>query len=327
MTFQHTTFPNTQRIAMDVVRLPLPGSNVDRDPQMSVVLRSSDTPPVDFRIYRALLILSSPLFADLLSLPQPSEPGASDEMSEGSHVIPMSESAETIQRLLPFVYPRSVEIPRMETLEELQAVLHVAAKYEMKEVQQCLGEILVSPRFVEVDPMRVFAIACRYGLQQPARLAAKHTLRLSLPERRYVSEMEHISAGNLQRLVEYYFACSSVAAGVAKDFSWISKDTWTWFYRVPCSCTGSTYVLIGNGHMNVPARLWWLHYMRQLGEALKERPSVATLMKRSLMDEVLEKTKTCSCGRKTILDMLEFRDLFATELDRRISEVDLVLNF
>ncbi|KAF7430974.1 hypothetical protein PC9H_006689 [Pleurotus ostreatus] len=295
------------------------------DPGMSVVLRSSDEAPVDFTIYKALLIISSPFFAELLSLPQPPDTPR-EEMSEGSAIIQMAEPAEAIERLLPFVYPRFVTMPHLATLEELQTTLQMASKYDMKGVEKCLGEVLVAPRFVEEDPMRVFAMACRYGLEDAARIAAKHTLRLSLPERHYVAEMEHISAGNLQRLVDYYFACSAVAAAVARDFSWVMKDTFSFFHRGGCSCGASTYVLIAGGSMNVPARAWWLNYMKRMGEALKERPSLATLMKRDLMEEVFEKTKTCACGRKTILDMLEFREIFSAELDKRISEVELVLN-
>ncbi|KAL0954012.1 hypothetical protein HGRIS_005168 [Hohenbuehelia grisea] len=321
------TSPSLTQTAPSADIMPLLPTADVFDPATNVVLRSSDKPPVDFRVPKTLLSLASPFFAGLLALPQPSSATSDQEMSEGSPVLPVSESSAVLERLLPYCYPRYTSLPELKTLEEVQSVLAAASKYDMSGVEQCLGELLLHPRFVDAAPLRVFATACQYSLGPAARAAAKATLRLSLPERRYVPELEHIPAGALQRLVDYYFACSDAAAGAARDLRWIKRDAYAWFDREPCACGSSTYVLLADGAINAPARAWWLSYMRQSATALAERPHPDSVRVggRDLMEGVFEKTKGCACGRRTILDMLEFRELFAVEVERKIDAVELCL--
>lgn len=49
-------------------------------------------------------------------------------------------------------------------------------KYIVGDVQKRLVKVLISPKFLEKEPVRVFAIACRYKLEVETRLAARQSL-------------------------------------------------------------------------------------------------------------------------------------------------------
>jgi hypothetical protein len=51
--------------------------------------------------------MASPIFKDLLSLPQPSD----SEAVEGLPVVQLSESSELLNSLVPMLYPVPVVIP------------------------------------------------------------------------------------------------------------------------------------------------------------------------------------------------------------------------
>ncbi|KAF6761862.1 hypothetical protein DFP72DRAFT_1042004 [Ephemerocybe angulata] len=98
-------------------------------------------------------------------------------------VIQMSEDEATLRVLLGFCYPISThEVPHFTSLTELQSVAEAALKFEMEGVVRYIRhKELVSPRFVEAQPVRVFAIAYLHSWMEEARLAARYTLRHPMP--------------------------------------------------------------------------------------------------------------------------------------------------
>ena len=76
---------------------------------------------VDFHVYRIILSLASPIFQDMLSLPQPSisrQIGLVDGKGGSTTIVSLSEDAQSMERFLMFCYP-SID-PELETLEEVQ---------------------------------------------------------------------------------------------------------------------------------------------------------------------------------------------------------------
>lgn len=296
--------------------------------ESDVILRCSDMTAVDLRIPKVFLTMASPFFATLLTPPQPqsgSESKDAPEVIDGAVVIPIEETSQTARKTLLFCFPRYVAIDSFNSLEELKPVMQMASKYDMAGVLKCIGDILIEPRFVESDPMRVFALACRYGMANEAKIAARQTLRLSISERPYVPELEYLTAGALHRLHEYYFQCASAAGDTASSFVWITNESYCWFTQVnvpgACRCSDNRFIAINQGTRNLHARVWWCEYMQALGKALQERPHTSTILDDQLMEQALEKTKTCSCARATALELPRFRQTFVEEVERRIGEV------
>jgi hypothetical protein len=69
------------------------------------IIRSSDL--IDFRVHKSILATASPIFKDLLSLPQPSD----TEIVDGLPMVQLSESSELLNSLLSILYPIRTVIP------------------------------------------------------------------------------------------------------------------------------------------------------------------------------------------------------------------------
>jgi len=167
-----------------------------------LVLRTSDG--VDLRVFSAILAEASPFFADLLSLPQPqsTSPGPSSPNAYTPAIVDISEMVEVMELLLRFVYPRPD--PTIEKLDDLRPVLAAAFKYDFTAAIASLRRALVSPEFLEKEPTRVYAIACMYELEDEARLASSHTLKLELLAGALPAELKYITAFEYHRLLQLH---------------------------------------------------------------------------------------------------------------------------
>ena len=127
----------------------------------------------DFYVSRSILSIASPSFTN-------SDPGNAADAT----IIALAEPACIIDVLLTLIYP--VEAPTWTSLDGFSAVLDAALKYDMRGAVETLRRSLVCPRrveerilpsFVEIDPLRVFAIARMAGLDAEADLAAQATVK------------------------------------------------------------------------------------------------------------------------------------------------------
>lgn len=153
-----------------------------------VVVRSSDRS--DFRVHRAILASSSPVFRDMFSLPQ-SLDGVTDD---GLPVVDISEDAELVRFLITILYPIPSEIPT--SYDRILALLAAAQKYDMAAVESSIrGELARRqlPVLVGAQAFRAYAIASKRRLISEQIIAASHTLD-------YPMTFEHL--GGVLRLFE-----------------------------------------------------------------------------------------------------------------------------
>ena len=75
-------------------------------PDANIIIRSSDF--VDFRVHKPVLAMASPVFKDLLSLPQPS----GSESVDGLPVVQLSEDSELLNTLVSMLYPVPTVVPK-----------------------------------------------------------------------------------------------------------------------------------------------------------------------------------------------------------------------
>lgn len=147
-------------------------------PDADAVLLSSDVEsPAEFRVHRCILAVASPFFRDMFSLPQ-DQSTLSTSGPDNAPRIPVAESREVLETLLRFVYP--IPDPIIFSLDELDKVLAAAVKYEFEAVVASLRGFLISPPFLQESPIRVYALACRYGLEDEAKIASRYTLGTDL---------------------------------------------------------------------------------------------------------------------------------------------------
>ncbi|THH14754.1 hypothetical protein EW146_g5609 [Bondarzewia mesenterica] len=160
---------------------------------------------------------ASPFFKDMFSLPQPS-PTAIDNTTAGEiPVIPVTEDAETLDFMLRSIYP--VRSPKIKKLSNLRFVFEASRKYQIETFDGVAEESLMGA--VEQDPVGVYALACRFGLNEIASKAAPYTLNRPLSE--FSDCLQYISGEDYWRLMKYRHGCAVAAREVVKTQSWFTE--------------------------------------------------------------------------------------------------------
>lgn len=290
-------------------------------PDADVILRSSDKEPVDFRVFKLFLSLASPFFAMIFTLPQPNSP-AYTEYEDGIPVIQMSEDKRTLHLLLQFCYPIALlDIPRLSSLQELQSVTQAALKFEMGGVKRFAKKTLLEPRFVESQPLRVFAIACRFGWIAEAKTAARYTLRQPLSNSAYYEELAHITAAAYHRLQQYHRICGEVAASRARMQPALAEfdDEWVWVACQRCPGTG----IRARRDTGYPdSRRWFVEWIRDVAAEVQQRPWGVMVKKFDLREKAVSNAQRCpTCGPRAGGDLEAFSEILAVEIEKELASV------
>jgi len=140
-------------------------------PDASIIVRSSDQ--ANFRVHKSVLAMSSPIFKDLLSLPQPSDA----ETVDGLPVVALFEDTGLLNSLISLLYPINPVIP--DSYQKVYALLAVCQKYQMESVQSVIRaavKVGTFPGPVKAEAFSAYAIASGMGLVPEAEDAARLTL-------------------------------------------------------------------------------------------------------------------------------------------------------
>ncbi|KAJ7696015.1 hypothetical protein B0H17DRAFT_1198335 [Mycena rosella] len=292
-------------------------------PEGDLIIESNDN--VHFYVYKIILSLASPVFNDIFTSAQPPEPTNPNDHPPYP-VIPVSEGSETAYQLLSWCDPRCT--PTLGSTEDILMMLEVADKYCMDRMMKQGAHILMlSTSYIEKEPMKVFAIAVRYRLKDVAKLAAKHTLRLTWEDQvdDDTPELKHISAIALRQLQAYQLACKrALTSLLAGNLSWL--DAWAYPHRSSlrtfsaCSSRSSS--------QRDYWRCWLIQYVDLLKEELYKRPSTTTIVPNLLVPLMSTVgSKACSkCGLGKYKYLVQFNELLVKEVDRLVSEVPFELD-
>jgi len=305
-----------------------------RDPDADIILRSSDG--VQFRVRKSLLSQASPVFSDMFSVPQPNSSLDSDAP------VDLSESSKTIKLTLVLADspPTSLLI---DSLSDIANLLQAADKYDIKTIRDHSIYSLNQPKFLEKEPLRVYAIASRYGAHDAAALAARHTLRYSLVHAEYFPELEMVDGGTIYRILGYRNQCTAAALEVATKHTWI-RNLYVFFNCPQVKVesgefgednSGSAITAISQKAAyprreedfpySVTVHRWWTKFMAATKVALSDSINPETIRDKSRVMEALSSASQCSHCRKRInLDFTNFLEAFVNEVEARVSEVKFV---
>ncbi|KAG6332454.1 hypothetical protein ID866_6638 [Astraeus odoratus] len=306
-----------------------------------VILRSSDN--VEFRVFRLFLSLASPFFETLFDLPQPSQETSDDlEIKDGLPVIPMSEDSKTLDSLLRFCYPCTLaEDPILEDFRDVINVLEAAKKYGLDAIERTVCKALFTPKILEAEPLRCFAIACRSRLAVQSKLSAKYSLREPLIPA-WFKEIELITSTDLLILLTYHQRCGNAVQALKSDLSWIGSHYHQWT-TIPWMFGQSSYNNYGNMNWSnccslsssnryqvlgrKPAQ-WWEEFMDSTFHDLRDRPCSDTIRRRAEEAVQTVRQRNCaSCAPVAPAALQEFISLFIEKADELIAKVDLELYF
>ncbi|KAI0694566.1 hypothetical protein C8T65DRAFT_666594 [Cerioporus squamosus] len=311
-------------------------------PSEDVVLRSSDG--TDLYVNKWVLRDISSFFADMFDVPQPTvtkredasgnvdEPTRLDrdtivdvETSPPSSrplptVIPVSEDARTLGLFLKLCYP--------------SAILAAAHKYHIDHIFDVLR-----PRLEEISrktPVRVYAFAARYGsggdecrMSALMRDAARDFLRLPDPMC-YADELASIDAATYYRLIMYRNLCTSSLQELRRTplRAWFSNPgKWTWFLCEQCGQHKKDAYDSWDPHVCDPCCIGasWLHtHWARICDVLGKTPHAEAIRNPELADSLLQEASRCDTCRKVVSKQIRrFTDLFAEDIQRRLSKISL----
>ncbi|KDQ59607.1 hypothetical protein JAAARDRAFT_175055 [Jaapia argillacea MUCL 33604] len=301
---------------------PLRRSSIFNYVSGDLILQSCDN--VHFWVHKAILVLVSPFFQDMLAL------GPSRVETEAPSIVLLVEKFEdeqTVEALLRFFYPMAN--PTFENLDDLLPVLKAAEKYLMEDATRSLGRIMAE-KFAPREPLRVFTIAVAHGLEKEAKVAATHTLRVNFPisipnpedgetSSSATNDLRSLTAFSYNQLLLYRENCVEALRDTATYITWTSPEQWH-FCDACLYCKNRHLVVFRQTTRSVLP--WWRQYMLAAGKSLREKPYGSAVTAHEIMWPALITASEClSCRIRAFSDLMEFSKVFAMEVDRIIEEV------
>jgi len=261
-------------------------------PDADVILLTTEVDcSTEFHVHKCILAAASPFFHDMFSLPQ------GDDDKHNVPIIPVSESSKALDTVLRFVYP--VSPPIIDNLDDLSAALSVAIKYDLASVILTLRKFLISPRFLQTSPVRVYAIACHYEFEEEARVASRSTLNVNLLDAKPVAELRYMTGYDYHRLLQLH--------------RWRTDGLLQLLPEIPenlkcMQCNGSTFT------MNDAPR-WWTEWVKRAREEMRLRPTTDVIFGLDFLFGVAQKAGCTRCPG-SVLDSWRFLKSLKEDMDR-----------
>jgi len=251
-------------------------------PDADIVLQTIDHN--EFCVHSCILATASPFFRDMFTLPQ------GDVEKRPITLIPVSEPSKVLDTLLRLVYP--IPNPTISSLEELAVVLEAAIKYDFVVAITFLRRHLISPHYLQTSPIRVYALASRYGLDEEMKIASRYTLSINMLDAPPLEDLKYITGLSYHRLLNFHRQRSKAAQNLIQIPS-----------TIKCmQCNGSVYTLHGSPK-------WWFVFEKAAKAELALRPTTDVIFGMEFLQNVV-KEADCSRCPESILDSWRFlRDL------------------
>lgn len=295
-------------------------------PTADVLLRSADG--VDFRVHKLFLSEASSVFGDMFASPHTGPPspdnasslpaGESDEVVDGLPVITLSESGSTLEALLGFLYPgKGGEI---KALAIASAVVGATHKYSMPGVRKQLERVVLHPCILDKEPMRVYALACRYDMPEVAKAAAKATLSHPFPEPS-IPEFDDLPATALCNLLNYRQKCAALIEPLLLDLHTVLAMDVPGVTRHRLNA----YSLRINSECNkhCPSVLWFAEHRSRIWAEYRLRVCGTSVSSHSVLNQTLQTIKpNCdTCGTMVFQELVDYNERLAAILDLQIAKV------
>ncbi|KIM91278.1 hypothetical protein PILCRDRAFT_810530 [Piloderma croceum F 1598] len=158
----------------------------------NIVLQSSDG--IFFRMSSFTLRTTSGFFRAMMTLPPLGDISSAVHRDDE---ITLEEESVVVGRLLRMI--SGFETPKWKSFDEVEDLLAAAYKYEMPGPLAAARTAFMWP-FAAEQPLRLYAVAARYGWEEEAKLASKHSLTFSIHDKKHDSVLERVPSAWLLRL-------------------------------------------------------------------------------------------------------------------------------
>lgn len=251
----------------------------DNPRRADVILRSSDL--VDFHVYKLILSLASPVFETMFTLPATSSSDTmmadDDDHRHGLSVVKLMEDSCTLEALLQACYPTTG--PHLNSIDSVLHILGVAEKYEITACHELARVVIAS--LAEDQPIRAYAVACRYGFKDVAVRAARACLTMTFDSivRTNCPELTTVTGSQYQNLLQYHRDCGQKVSQLTSTLDWIKDDDCDGL--VPASNSGCRCLSRSPGKCRYgPPYVWG--YLARAGAALREHPMASVVFQASV---------------------------------------------
>lgn len=185
-----------------------------------VILRSSEG--TDFRVFKIILSFASTIFHDMVTL---SYADGCVRSADGLPIVSIDENHRALDLMLRLIYPLTQ--PKLRSIGDGMTLGRLVDKYVMVDSAAQRTKELLTGRFLESDPLALYALACKYGWKAVAEQAALQTLKIKDLGRpsHYVKELEDVTGGDLHRLLTYHLSCGKAARDAFPQQSPAGKRT------------------------------------------------------------------------------------------------------
>ncbi|EIW79712.1 hypothetical protein CONPUDRAFT_166432 [Coniophora puteana RWD-64-598 SS2] len=278
-----------------------------------ITIRTSDGRVMSFPD-PTYLFGSAPFFSDMLS-----------SATDGWVDVTLTENQHDFLR---FVYlaraPQLFAEHYIDKTAELCFFADSAKEYKVPGAIQALSDMLTSPRFLEKNAFRAYCIACRYGWEQVARKAARHTFHfgpLVTPGIAQPEDLALISGVSYHSLLLYHEACRATTREISShDLSNCAKYEVQKFPR--CSKCGGRRIY-QTQNMTLPA--WLTGLLIDVSLEVEGIPPDAPVSKPQHVKNALQTAARCSMCSKKVFSVTVERmiDAFFSQLQRELSAVML----
>lgn len=273
-------------------------------------------------MYKVDLARTSPVFETMFTLPQPDLSNSQSELESGLPVIELAETADVLQVLLRFYLPRPT--PILTDLAIIVRILEGARKYEIDSAFNASCKALENA--IDGEPIRVYAIACHYGLEHLARRAALACLRLPLSRLIDVptTETECISGEEFRRLVKYREDCRAAVVGLKclapPDGNTVQHTPYASSGRHSlwlCYCTTREQ---SGCHHTIPPK-WWNDYRKGLVAKLRDCIWGGTVQSQGALDAFLASGACQTCCKVASTQIAGAAAYISSEISKEIAKV------
>jgi len=223
-------------------------------PDTDAILCSSDGK--EFRVHKLILSLASPVFQDMFTLPQPTD------SPSRIPIVDVSEPSDILQPFIQYLYPRSS--PKISDISMWPVLYATADKYGAEGVTESMRDMLI-PRFLDAHPLRVYALASHWGLEEEAKIASRRTLQMDISEEVPEEDARLMGGVACQKLYRLHLQRRDQARAL------VNEHTHAWKQACFCASTEDDAVT------------------QALAKRLSTRPWVTA-------EELYEAAKAISCG-------------------------------
>jgi hypothetical protein len=262
---------------------------VERD--ADIVLHTVAPEPRKFHAHKTILSKASLFFETTFSLPQ------RDHTGDGMQLLHVHETGTVWGPLLQLIYP--VPDPELTSLDDIATLLAVAGKYDMEGVTDRLRRALAAPAFLTRSPMRVYAIAARFGFADEARLASRHTLGTHILDYEVSDDMRELTVDMYHRLLQLHRKRGQAA-----------RQKLVFGNGVRClQCNGGPAATLTFG-----APRWWGIFKARAAAELAERPTTKVVFSMQFLLECARESKCPQCPG-SVLESCAFLERLQSDID------------